>query len=83
MLDCRVLGVGAAGSAIIRLLKLQGAEDIIGCGRNGALGPFREEDNPHRNWLAQNTNPHGLQGSLKDAFWPVRMYSLAFRRAIS
>ena len=24
-------------------LKLHGATDVIGCGRNGALGPFREE----------------------------------------
>ncbi|MGO1590310.1 MAG: NAD(P)-dependent malic enzyme [Ancrocorticia sp.] len=66
--DVRIVlsGVGAAGSAIIRLLKLHGATDIIGCGRNGALGPFREEANPHRNWLAQNTNPRGVEGSLKD-----------------
>ena len=66
--DVRIVvsGVGAAGSAIIRLLKLHGATDVIGCGRNGALGPFREEGNPHRNWLAQNTNPRGVEGSLKD-----------------
>ncbi|MDN6486553.1 MAG: NAD-dependent malic enzyme [Ancrocorticia sp.] len=66
--DVRIVvsGVGAAGSAIIRLLKLHGATDVIGCGRNGALGPFREEANPHRNWLAQNTNPRGVEGSLKD-----------------
>ncbi len=61
-----VSGVGAAGSAIIRLLMLHGAKDIIGCGRKGALGPFREEANPHRNWLAQNTNPRGVEGSLQD-----------------
>ena len=67
--DARIVvsGVGAAGSAIIRLLMLHGATDVIGCGRNGALGPFREEANPHRNWLAQNTNPRGFQGSLKEA----------------
>ena len=67
--DVRIVvsGVGAAGSAIIRLLMLHGATDVIGCGRNGALGPFREEANPHRNWLAQNTNPRGFQGSLKEA----------------
>ena len=66
--DVRIVvsGVGAAGSAIIRLLKLHGAQDIIGCGRDGALGPFREESNHHRNWLAQNTNPRGIQGSLKE-----------------
>ena len=67
--DARIVvsGVGAAGSAIIRLLMLHGATDVIGCGRNGALGPFREEANPHRNWLAQNTNPRGFEGSLKEA----------------
>ncbi|MCF2706517.1 NAD-dependent malic enzyme [Arcanobacterium haemolyticum] len=66
--DVRIVvsGVGAAGSAIIRLLMLHGAKDVIGCGRNGALGPFREEANPHRNWLAQNTNPRGVEGSLTD-----------------
>jgi len=66
--DVRIVvsGVGAAGSAIIRLLMLHGARDIIGCGRAGALGPFREETNPHRNWLAQHTNPRGVEGSLKD-----------------
>ena len=62
-----VSGVGAAGSAIIRLLLLHGARDVIGYGRKGALGPFREEANPHRNWLAQNTNPRGFQGSLQEA----------------
>lgn len=66
--DVRIVvsGVGAAGNAIIRLLKSQGAYDIIGCGRNGALGAFREEADPDRNWLAQNTNPRQVQGSLKD-----------------
>lgn len=61
-----VSGVGAAGNAIIRLLMKEGAKDIIGCGRNGALGPFREEQDPDRNWLAQNTNPRGVEGSLRD-----------------
>ena len=61
-----VSGVGAAGNAIIRLLMRQGAKDIIGCGRNGALGAFREEADPDRNWLAQNTNPRKVEGTLKE-----------------
>lgn len=67
--DVRIVvsGVGAAGSAIIRLLMLHGAKDVIGCGRNGTLGSFREEENPHRNWLAQHTNPRNFDGSLKEA----------------
>ncbi|QRV02584.1 NAD-dependent malic enzyme [Arcanobacterium phocisimile] len=66
--DIRIVvsGVGAAGNAIIRLLKGQGAQDIIGVGRNGALGPFRQEEGEDRNWLAQNTNPRGQEGTLKD-----------------
>lgn len=61
-----VSGVGAAGNAIIRLLLQQGATDIIGCGRHGALGSFHTEANPDRNWIAQNTNPRGIQGSLRE-----------------
>src|SRR5690348_11288276 len=34
-----VSGVGAAGHAIVRLLDAQGATDIIGCDRHGALDP--------------------------------------------
>ncbi|USR79788.1 NAD-dependent malic enzyme [Arcanobacterium pinnipediorum] len=66
--DIRIVvsGVGAAGNAIIRLLLKQGARDIIGVGRNGALGPFREETGEERNWLAQHTNPRGQQGTLTD-----------------
>ena len=37
-----VCGVGAAGHAIIRLLAAQGATDIIGCDRHGALDPDAE-----------------------------------------
>lgn len=61
-----ISGVGAAGNAIIRLLLKEGAKDIIGCGRAGSLGRFREEADPDRQWLAQNTNPRNIQGSLQE-----------------
>lgn len=61
-----VSGVGAAGNAIIRLLIKEGAKDIIGCGRAGALGSFRQENDPDRQWLAENTNPRNVEGSLKE-----------------
>lgn len=61
-----VSGVGAAGNAIIKLIMDQGARDVIGVGRAGALGPFRPETDRYRNWIAQHTNPRGVQGSLKD-----------------
>lgn len=61
-----VSGVGAAGSAIIRLLLAQGATDIVGYGRAGALHRGTETDDPNRRWLADNTNPRGVTGSLKE-----------------
>ena len=46
--DVRIVvsGVGAAGNAIIRLLLAQGARDIIGCGRDGALSGDAPEGIP-------------------------------------
>nr|WP_300336613.1 NAD-dependent malic enzyme [Actinomyces sp.] len=60
-------GVGAAGTAIAKLLMAHGATDIVGYGRDGALdGAHTEGMNEHRKWLAENTNPHGVTGSLKE-----------------
>ena len=67
--DVRIVvsGVGAAGNAIIRLLLAQGARDIIGCGRDGALsGDATEGMHPSRKALAEATNPRHVHGSLKD-----------------
>jgi len=62
-----VSGVGAAGSAIIKLLQAQGATDIVGYGRNGALsGDETEGMHPSRKWLAENTNPRRVKGDLKE-----------------
>ena len=60
-------GAGAAGHAIAKLLMAAGAEDIVVCGRNGVLDKEADHKDPHRAWLAQNTNPHGVTGSLKAA----------------
>ncbi|MDO4791489.1 MAG: NADP-dependent malic enzyme [Buchananella hordeovulneris] len=67
--DVRIVisGVGAAGSAIAKLLMAQGARDIVGYGRAGALSAADTEGmNPHRKWLAENTNPRGVTGSLEE-----------------
>lgn len=67
--DVRIVvsGVGAAGSAIIKLLLAQGARDIVGYGRTGALaGDDIEGMHPSRAWLAQNTNPRLVHGRLKE-----------------
>ena len=62
-----VAGVGAAGNAIIQLLKAQGALNIVACGRNGAINRNESYSDPHRAWLAENTNPENFSGSLHDA----------------
>ena len=60
-------GVGAAGNAIIRLLLAQGAKDIVGYGRTGALAADQTEGmHPTRKALAEATNPRLVHGSLKD-----------------
>ncbi len=61
-----VSGVGAAGSAIIRLLLAQGAKDIIGFDRHGALTPESAGDDENRTWIVENTNPSGFTGTLKE-----------------
>lgn len=67
--DVRIVvsGVGAAGSAIIRLLLAQGAVDVIGYGRTGALSRDEVEGmHPSRRQLAEETNPNLVKGSLKE-----------------
>lgn len=62
-----VSGVGAAGQAIIKLLQASGATNILAAGRSGVLERGEEHADPHRHWLAQNTNEEGFSGSLKEA----------------
>src|SRR5664279_990053 len=61
-----VSGVGAAGNAIIRLLHAQGASDIVGCDRHGAVEPDGDGGNEFRRWIAQNTNPMRRNGALRE-----------------
>src|SRR3954467_2422817 len=61
-----ISGVGAAGSAIIRLLKRQGATMIIGCDSKGAVYNAPEGSSDMRRWLVENTNEEKRSGSLKD-----------------
>jgi malate dehydrogenase (oxaloacetate-decarboxylating) len=61
-----VSGVGAAGHAIIRLLMAQGATDIVGCDRKGAVYAGRATGDEFRKWIADHTNPQGLTGSLQE-----------------
>ncbi|MEX2382404.1 MAG: NAD-dependent malic enzyme [Opitutales bacterium] len=63
-----VLGSGAAGVAITKILLSGGAKDIIVCDRQGALYPGRmPELNSSKRWLAENTNPEGVKGDVEAA----------------
>jgi malate dehydrogenase (oxaloacetate-decarboxylating) len=84
MKDVRVvvLGVGAAGVAISKLLLKEGVGDVIGVNRGGIISPDDEKLDEERRWLAANTNTEGRTGSLDDAM-PARTSSSASRARTS
>lgn len=67
--DVRIVvsGVGAAGTAIIKLLLASGANNILAAGRDGVIERNSDQGNEHRDWLAKHTNPENFRGSLNDA----------------
>jgi malate dehydrogenase (oxaloacetate-decarboxylating) len=60
-------GAGAAGSAIARLLLTAGAQDLVVCDIDGVVHTGREGLDPNRQWLADNTNPRQVTGTLTAA----------------
>ncbi len=69
MKDIRVvmLGVGAAGTAISKLLMAEGAGDIIGVNRHGILDETDPRLDDERRWLAAHTNRDHRRGDLTEA----------------
>jgi malate dehydrogenase (oxaloacetate-decarboxylating) len=69
MQDVRIVvsGVGAAGTAIIRLLMAQGAAHIIAFGRSGPVVRTHLAGDENRDWIAANTNAQGFEGTLAEA----------------
>ncbi|CAL99909.1 malate dehydrogenase (oxaloacetate-decarboxylating) [Saccharopolyspora erythraea NRRL 2338] len=67
--DCRVVvcGVGAAGSAIIRLLQKKGPADVIAVDIDGIVHTGRGDSDPNLQSIAANTNAEGRTGTLSDA----------------
>ncbi|MCG8971582.1 NAD-dependent malic enzyme [Streptomyces sp. CL12-4] len=72
--DIRVVmsGAGAAGTAILKLLLAAGVKNAVVADIHGVVHADREDlkdadkDSPLR-WIADNTNPEGLTGTLKEA----------------
>ncbi len=71
--DLRVLvvGLGAAGVAVTKMMLESGVTHVIGCDRQGALSTAREdyesgEMSEIKRWYAENSNPDRLQGGPAD-----------------
>jgi malate dehydrogenase (oxaloacetate-decarboxylating) len=63
-----VVGAGAAGTAVTKILLASGIRDIIVCDKSGTLYAGRRQDmDPPRRALAKETNPRKVKGSIADA----------------
>ena len=60
-------GAGAAGTAILRLLRAAGARDIVVVDIDGIVHEGRANLSGRLPWIAEVTNPRELTGTLKDA----------------
>lgn len=70
-----VSGAGAAGVACTKTLKEFGLGNIVVCDSRGAIYEGRDVgDNPAKQWLAENTNPNGEKGSLKEVIKGADMF---------
>ena len=70
MQDIRIVmvGAGAAGVAITKILKNAGAKEILVTDSKGVINRDRlAELNDSKKWLAENTNPNNEGGSLVEA----------------
>ena len=67
--DCRivVVGIGAAGVSVCRLLLAAGARRIYAVDRQGILNKAQDYANAEWRWLAEATNPDELSGGLDEA----------------
>ncbi len=62
-----VVGAGAAGTAVVKLLIHAGARDIIILDSKGIIARHRKDLEPYKKELAQLVNHKGLEGGLEEA----------------
>lgn len=67
--DCRVVvvGAGAAGTAIIKLIHLYAGSEILAVDSKGIVSADRDDLNDDKKKLLDVTNPNNVSGSLDDA----------------
>lgn len=67
-LSVTIMGIGAAGVAIAKLLMYLGVHDIVGVDRTGSIYKGRKQNmNGQKRWFANRTNPKGITGGIDDA----------------
>jgi malate dehydrogenase (oxaloacetate-decarboxylating) len=72
-----VVGVGAAGIAVAKILLAAGVRDVIGCDSHGSLHGGREDYDtlpPMKRWLAEETNREGRAGGPVDVIEGVDLF---------
>src|SRR5258706_3251237 len=62
-----LVGVGAAGVAVSKLLMRSGVTDIVGCDRQGSLYNGKKGLVGIKKWYAKHTNPRCFDGSAEHA----------------
>lgn len=62
-----IAGAGAAGVSCAKMLTTFGFDNLVVCDSKGAIHADRDIGGaPSKRWVAENTNPAGEKGSLKD-----------------
>ncbi len=70
-----IAGAGAAGVAVTKILKAAGARHILVCDRQGIICRKRLGTlDASKTWLAENTNPGNLSGSIGDALRGAHLF---------
>jgi len=60
-------GVGAAGTAVARLLVAKGAKHIIGFDKDGLVSESNKNEDPMRQWFVANCAPGNFRGDVHEA----------------
>jgi len=60
-------GAGAAGTAVLKLLLHAGMKDVVVCDVDGVVHRDRGYTDDSLRWIAENTNPRGFSGTLREA----------------
>ena len=67
-------GVGAAGTAVARLLVAKGAQNIIGFDKDGLVFEDKGAEDPMRKWFVTNCSPGSFRGDIHAAMMDADVF---------